>query len=236
MSCENKISTILVGSETNSTSITSSARDMMTLHLICNMRDLLSVTVPTDSSVRDLHIEVSAKTSLSRAFFKLIHRYQILTDNVRLLSEFKIVDGSKIILNVNVKSGMASIENMQLSPARKAIRDYVLKMTPTQVNDFFDAKHGLCIKVPVRDSYGTLKFKLDEPMPTNADFYTEAWQRVEDMGQISQFHSVTQVTSNRWQGKFYGDLVPEVFNSKGVPGKTVDTIISIMDGILNSMV
>ena len=214
---------------------TSSTTDLMTLHLVCNMRDLFSVTLPYDSSVRDLYIEVSARTALSKTFFKLIHNYQVLTDNFRLLSELSIRNESKVKLNVNIQSGVNSLENSNLTPARKAIRDYVLRMTPKQVNDFFDAKHGLCIKVPLNDAVGILKFKLDEPMPQNADFYDEAWQRVKDMGQICQLHSVEEVSSNWWQGKFHGDLVPEVFNSKGVPGKTVDTIISIMDGLLKSI-
>ena len=213
-----------------------SAAQMMTLNIVCNMRDLFSVTVPLDSSVRDLHIEVSAKTSLSRSFFKLMHKYQILTDNFRLLSEFDIRDGSKITLNVSIQSGVASIENSSISPAQKAIRAHILKMKPQEVDDFFEAKHGLSIKVPIHNSFGTLKFKLDEPMPTDADFYQESWARVRNMTQVKELHSVREVSSNWWQGKFYGDLVPEVFNSKGVPGKTVDTIISILDSLLSSLV
>ena len=213
----------------------STSTETMTLNIVCNMRELFSVHLPSDASVRDLYIEVSAKTSLSKSFFKLLHNYQILADNFRLLSELHIQNGFRIILHVIIQSGANIINGSDLSPARKAIRNYVFQMTPQQVDDFFEARQGLCIKVPLTNSVGTLKFHLDEPMPQNADFYIEAMERLNDLGQICHLHSVQEMSNNWWQGKFHGDLVPEVFNSKGVPGKTVDTIISILDGLLKSL-
>ena len=76
------------------------------------------------------------------------------------LSDYDIQNGSKIYLNVNIQSGMQN-SMTNLTPAQKAIRNYVLTTTPEQVQEFFDAKRVVFIKNPVANLIGTSKFGLN---------------------------------------------------------------------------
>ena len=213
-------STNLAQAASELASQSSSQPETMTLSLICNLRDLFSVQLPSDASVRDLYIEVSAKTSLFKTFFKLLHNYQLLADNFRLLRELNIRSGSRITLHVNIQSGVNCLDEASMTPARKTIRNDVFQLTPQQVDDFFEARQGLCIKVPLSaNSIGTLKFHLDEPMPQNTEFYIEASERLNDLGQNCHLHSVQEMSDNWWRGKFHGDLVPKCSTPKGSLGK-----------------
>ncbi len=47
-------------------------------------------------------------------------------------------------------------------------------MYPQDVNDLFEAKHSVCVNIPVESNVvGTLKFSLDEPLSQDPEVYTE---------------------------------------------------------------
>ena len=207
----------------------------ITVNIICTLRENFTVTLAQGSSARDLYIEVSAHTSLSKTFFKLVHEDRQLFDGFLLLREHNIKNGSNIYLSVYLQSGLLSVNFTKLSKTRKAIRSYIFAMTPEEVKKFFEAQHTLYIKVPVSDTVGTLRFNLDKPMSEDPSFYMESLARARQTGPRGQFLSFKELAPKNYEGKFYGDLAPDVYNSKGIPGKTVDTIISIMEGLLDSV-
>lgn len=203
--------------------------------VVCTVGESFTISLPKESAMRDIYIEVSIKTSLSKTFFKLsTEQPQKLPDNLSPIEEFKLINGSKLYMSVNIQSGIMS-EFESMSPARRAIRSYVMAMSPAEVKDFFNATHRLCIKIPVSPvSTGTLKFSLDEPMNTEPEFYAESLERMYDIGKTHYIHSLTKTGEKSVKGKFDGDLAVDVFNSKGVPGRSVDTLISILESLLSA--
>ena len=175
------------------------------------------------------------ETSLSKISFKLNTEHRQLPDSMLLLPEYDAKNGTNIYLNVHIQSGLGgNIDN--LTPARLAIGSYVFNMCPQDMKDFFEAKHTLCVKIPVgRNATGSLKFRLDEPLNQDPEYYAESLERVFHFGQTQFFHSLTKISNKGFREKFDGDLAPDVFNSPGVPGRTVRTLISNLEGLLMAL-
>ena len=70
-----------------------------------------------------------------------------------LLYNYGIRNGTKLYVDVNIESGQ--IRNF------RAITRYVHKMSPQEVRDFFEAKHTVCINIPMKTGIETLEFSLE---------------------------------------------------------------------------
>ena len=206
-----------------------------TLTIICPLKAPFSIELPKKSTLRDLHIEVSARLSFSRSIFKLATKTsKNIPDNLTFFSEFGLKNGDKVYLNVNIQSGF-KFNLAKCSPARKAVRRHVLAMTPEQVRDFFEAKHVIAIQVPYGGGIGTLSFHLEEPLSQDPAFYHGNLLRMFHVGQTRLLHSILMLDEGSFKGKYNGDLNAADFTSKGVPAKTVDTLITILEGFLKTV-
>ena len=216
----------------DSLTIAAEPEEPMTVYIICSIRPSFSIAVNSGFSIRDLYIEVSAHTSLSRSYFKLIYDNKELVDGFRLITEKGLRDGSKVYLSGFMQSGLLSVNFTRLSKTRRAVRSYIFSLTPKEVADFFEAKFTLEIKIPIGEVVGTLTFKLEKPLPRDPVKYHQSVALYKKKG--SHFPKKRHIDSNTVEGNFYGDLRPDVYNSKGVPGRTVDTIVSLMENLLDS--
>ncbi len=90
-------------------------------------------------------------------------------------------------------------------------------------------------KTSSKQNHGGLNFSLDDPFNQDPEYYAESLERVFDFGRTHFFHSLSKIGNKGFRGKFNGDLPPDVFNSRGVPGRTVDTLISILEGLLMAL-
>ena len=106
-------------------------------------------------------------------------------------------------------------------------------MTPEQVRDFFEAKHVIAIQVPYGGGIGTLSFDLEEPLSQDPAFYHGNLLRMFHVGQTRLFHSILMLGEGSF--KYNGDLNAAGFTSKRVPGKTVDTLITNLEGFLKTV-
>ena len=151
--------------------------ELLSLPVVCSLRETFTVKVHTNATLRDIYLEVSMETSLSKSFFKLNTEHKQLPDSLLLLSEYDVRNGTKIYLNVHIQSGLiGNIDN--LTPARRAIRSYVFNMCPQDVKDFFEAKHTVCVKIPVgRNAIGSLKFSLDQPLNQDPEYHAKSLER-----------------------------------------------------------
>ena len=208
--------------------------EMVTLFIVSSMRASFTIQMPELSAARDIHLEISRKTSLSRSFFKLATDSKELPDNLSPMADFGVQHGTKIYLNVSVESGILRNKVTKLNSAQKTIRQHVYQMKPEEVSAFFDAEHTVYIRLMLPTGIiGRLKFRLDRPLSSDPDFYATALERVFDKGQSGRIHSLHKTSTSNYKGKFHGDLSPDVFNSRGVPGRTVDTLVCILDNLLS---
>ena len=215
---------------------TENETDLITLNVTSSMRPAFTITLSKSSALRDIHLEVSIKTSLSRSFFKLSTETKPLPDNLSPITQFSITNGTTIYLTVNIQSGIMRSEVNQLTAAQKGVRSHVFQMKPEEISEFFAAKQSVQIRLPFPGGLtGTLKFKLDQPLSDDPDFFAPALERVFDRKGICKVQDMYKTSASSFKGKFRGDLPPEVFNSKGVPGKSVDTLVCILDNLIKNV-
>ena len=202
--------------------------------IISSMKKPFTINVPPTCSIRDIYLEISLVTSLSRTFFSLSTKdSKALPDKISPISEFEISNGTKIYLSVNIQSGLLKTKIAKMSAAQKSIRAYVFAMKPEQVRDFFNAEYQVEIKLKLPSAQmGRLRFKLDRPLSQDPDHYTRALERLFDFGQTNELKNVSKTSNTSYTGQFHGDLPPDVFSSSGVPARTVDTVVAVLDNLI----
>ena len=180
---------------TSSSCFSSLNSELISLPVVCSIRGTFTVKAPSNATLRDIYLEVSMETSQSKSVFKLNTEHKQLPDILLLLPEYDVKNGTKIYLNVHIQSGLiGNIDN--LTPARQATRSYVFEMCPQDVKDFFEAKHTVCVKIPVgRNAIGSLKFSLDEPLNQEPEFYAESPEQISDFGPAHFFHSLSKIAT-----------------------------------------
>ena len=206
----------------------------ITLNVKCYMRDQLTIEIDTASTTRDIYLQVSAKTSISRTLFQLFFCGDKLPDTIVEIDNYNIKHGAMVLLHPHVQSGLFGANFVQLSPARQAVRKYAYGLNPDSVESFFRAETTLRIRIPVAHIYGILKFKLDTPLSDDPQFYIANFERRADLGETQIVHSMTNPADLTYSGKFNGDLAPDLFNSRRTPGRTVDTITCMLDNLLKT--
>ncbi len=102
--------------------------DLITLSVVCVLRKPLTVKVlESGGTLRDIYLEVSMVTSLSKSSFKLNTESEQLPDRLFVHSAYGIRNGTKIYLSVGLLCDQG-LEN--LTPARRTIRRHVYSMRP----------------------------------------------------------------------------------------------------------
>lgn len=203
----------------------------MTINVDCALRPCEAIQLPASATGRDLYLQVSASTNLSRKLFKLLFRSTLIEDTFNQLSQYGIVSGVNVSLLPNITAGQMSSNFAKLDPARQAIRKYAFSLSVATVQRFFSAEEELKVRIPVAGQWGTLKFKLDNPMPEESLTLPETADRYSD---VSMLHSVKQPNDRTYSGKFSGSLKPDSLDSRGVPSRTVDTIVNILENLLDT--
>ncbi len=167
-------------------------------------------------------------TSLSKSSFKLSSESKQLPDCFFLLSEYGVRNGTKIYLSVGIQCGQG-MEN--LTPARRIFTRHVYSMSPQDVKDSFEAKHTVHILLRDADGIAALIFFLDNPMNQQPNYYTQKGRNVEV---VSGFNVLRCGHPPKKSGPEVSEsyLPLGVFNGRGVPGKTVDTLVSLLDAFL----
>ena len=236
--CQNKVPTSVAKNSINTSDDNNNTEpaDLINLHVVSSMRPAFDITLSKSSALRDIHLQISVQTSLSRSFFKLSTETKPMPDDLTPISELGIENGHKIYLNVNIESGILKNKVKKLTIAQKAIRAYVYQMKAEEIKKFFSAEHTVFIRLTLPNGLGgRLKFKLDKPLNEDPKFYAPALEQVFVRGQTGRIRGLRQTGESSFKGMYHGDLPPEVFDSKCIPGKTVDTIVSILDNLISTV-
>ena len=170
------------------------------------MRETFTVHLTGYSfTTRDVYLEVSATTSISRTLFQLYFSGTKLPDTIMDLKDFDINNHATIVLHLNVQSGEVNSNFAQLSPARLAVRKYAFSMGPEEVRSFFRAESILRFKIPVAHTFGIgvskkvlVMFQLDTPLSDDPDFYNETFERMSDHGEMQMVRVIKQQLYSIW--------------------------------------
>jgi hypothetical protein len=195
----------------------------------------VAIELPQPATGRDLHIKISTMTNLSRSRrqFKLFHNSKQveIPDTLLPLAESGISSGARIPLVTNILTGQLSTNFEQIDPAQKAIiRQYVYSLPPSTIQRFFNADETLILRIPIMHTWATLKFRLDKPMTEDSIPPLETGTYKEQ----SVIHRVRKRDERTLAGRFNGGLPEYLFDSQGIPSRTVDTVVSILDNLLDS--
>lgn len=198
----------------------------MVIYINCAMRTCNPLEMSPLATGRDIYIQVSIATNLSRKNFKLFYKSALIQDNLLSLSSSGVTSGSQVSLHPNIRSGSNFVE---LDPVREAIRKYVFSLSSAFINDFFEAREELAVRIPVGGQWGNLKFKLDKPLPSEP-FDLSNVEQMEDMSNVQ----LGQLDQHTYLGHYSGSIPRESYDSRGVPSRTVDTVVSILDDFVSS--
>ena len=171
----------------------------MIINVDCALRTCEPICLPLSATGRDVYIEISANINLSRKYFKVLYDSQLIHDSLIILSDYGLISGCLVTLVPNITSGSISTNFNQLDPARQAIRNYAFSLPINVVQGFFKAEEQLKLRIPVGNQWGTLKFKLDAPMPVESvtmpdDLYSD----------MSMLHMDNQSDERTYTGTFCG--------------------------------
>ena len=199
------------------------------------LRDTLTLKLQGPRvTLRDIFLEVSIQLSISCNFFQLFYSGKKLANSLIDVTEVGIqTTGSTVFLQPNVRSGDFSSNFSELSPARQAIRTYAFGLNSETVKEFFNGVATLYIRIPVGSTFGTLTLQMNEPLSDDPEFYMQTFERIADTGESQRVHSLKKDLKT-YQGKFNGDISAELFNSRGTPGRGVDTVVCILDNLLTT--
>ncbi len=225
----------------NSTfSLAQQPTDLISLSVLTVYKEPLTVKVHQNGTLRDIHLEVSRATSLSRSFFTLTtEAIQHLSDTMFvLLSRYGIRNDTKIYVSMNIPVGhIHYLES--LPPERRAVRRYVYGMNPQNVEDFFGAKITLYIPSPNpwNSSIGLFRFGLDQPIKLHPKYYTSTLGRCHSSGGrgLHILRPVNFYGNGGLRGQFSSDPPYDAFDSRGVPVKTVDHLVGLLANLLVAM-
>jgi hypothetical protein len=210
----------------------------MTIEINCGMKKCEPVCLPRSATGRDLYLSVSTATNLSRRLFKLYSKSQstLIPDGLIPLADYRVVSGSQVSLLPNLQSGSTGSNFEQIDPARQAIHTYVFSLSAQAVKAFFDAEAEIRVPIPVGRQSGVLKFRLHHPLPTRslpADDELDI-NSAANFPNIHRFRCVKRPDDRTMTGKFSGSLPSECYDSYGVPGRTVDTMVQILENVLET--
>ena len=157
--------------------------EQLTLHIKSATRQIFTVhLVGHRITSRDVYIEVSKMTSVSKLRFDLYFANSKLPDTLVALTEFDITNGATFILHVKIQSGNLYPHFTKLPKSRQAVRKHVYAMSPNQIKKFFAAQLTIQCRIPVAHTMGTLRFKLHDPLPDDPNFYDTQFDRIEEFG------------------------------------------------------
>ncbi len=123
-----------------------------------------------------------------------------------------------------------------LTPERRPIRSFVYTiMQPQNLTKSFDGEIAMFIRMlafATNPLFGSIKFQLDKPLSQYPRFYLKSLNRVVDLKLQKRFnHSLSDISHQKFECKYQSDLPDDFFNSRGVPGKTVETLVSLLEGL-----
>ena len=80
------------------------------------------------------------------------------------------------------------------------------------------------------NTFGTLKFKLNTPLPSRTALEDENG----DISDVNMIHDVKKPDRRTYRANFSGSLPQDAYNSQGQAARTVDTIVQILDNLLTT--
>ena len=87
-----------------------------------NDNDLLSLEIPSDTTVGTLKESVQAETQISKTSQHLYHNGQLLNDDSKTMEQLSIGDGEMLALHVrDMRGGSAASANRQPQPVRQQV-------------------------------------------------------------------------------------------------------------------